>query len=52
MKIVNTRLRNKVGENFLVDSIVIYIERQIAKTNIANEIIDDFKVLKERRALL
>ncbi|CAO2827456.1 unnamed protein product [Amaranthus hypochondriacus] len=45
-------LRNKMSGDFLADSLVIYIERQIANTYTANEIIEDFKVLKERRALL
>ncbi|CAO2813828.1 unnamed protein product [Amaranthus hypochondriacus] len=52
MKIVKTRLCNKMSDDFLADSLVIYIERQIIKTYIVNEIIEDFKVLKERRALL
>ena len=52
MKIVKTRLRNKMSDDFLADSLVILIERQIAKTYIVNEIIEDFKELKERRALL
>ena len=41
-----------MSDDFLADSLVIYIERQIAKTYTVNEIIEDFKVLKERRALL
>ena len=42
MKIVKTRLRNKMSDDFVADSLVIYIERQIAKTYTVIEIIDDF----------
>ena len=52
MRIVKTRLRNKMSDDFLTDSLVIYIERQILKIYTINEIIDEFKVLKEHRALL
>ena len=48
MKIVKTRLRNRMGNNFLIDSLVIYIKRQIAKTySVNNEIIDNVKVPKK-----
>ncbi|XP_021849310.1 uncharacterized protein [Spinacia oleracea] len=52
MKIMKTRLRNKMEDEFLADSLVIYIERKLAKTYSIKSIIDDFKLLKERRALL
>ena len=51
MKIVKTRLHNKMDNDFLVNNLVIYIQRQIAKTYSVNEIINNFKVLKDRRAL-
>ena len=47
MKIVKTRLLNRMVNNFLIDSLVIYIKRQIAKTySVNNEIIDNVKVPK------
>ena len=52
MKIVKTKLRYEIDDDFLTDSLVIYIERHILKIYTINEIIDEFKVLKEHRALL
>ncbi|XP_021768819.1 uncharacterized protein LOC110733079 [Chenopodium quinoa] len=52
MKIMKTRLRNKMEDEFLADSLVISIERKISKSFSTKSIIDDFKLLKERRALL
>ncbi|XP_074304399.1 uncharacterized protein LOC141639109 [Silene latifolia] len=51
MKIMKTRLRNKMEDKFLVDSLVIYIEREISKSFSIESIIDDFKSLKDRRVL-
>ena len=45
MKIVNKGLRNKMGDDILADSLVIYIQRQIAKTYSINEIIDNLNVI-------
>ncbi|XP_010667227.2 uncharacterized protein LOC104884300 [Beta vulgaris subsp. vulgaris] len=52
MKIMKTRLRNKMEDEFLADSLVIYIEREISKSYSTKSIIDDLKILKDRRALL
>ena len=52
MKIMKTRLRNKMEDEFLANSLVIYIEREIAESFSSDLIIDDFKSLKERRAAL
>ncbi|XP_074314531.1 uncharacterized protein LOC141649749 [Silene latifolia] len=51
MKIMKTRLRNKMEDKFLADSPVIYIEREISKSFSLETIIDDFKSIKNRRVL-
>ncbi|XP_025682376.1 uncharacterized protein [Arachis hypogaea] len=52
MKIIKTRLRNKMEDDFLADSLVIYIEKEIAEKFSSNSIIEDFKSLKIRRVPL
>ncbi|XP_073219458.1 uncharacterized protein [Cicer arietinum] len=52
MKIIKSRLRNKMEDDFLADTMTIYIEREIAASITSESIIDDFKLIKERRALL
>ncbi|XP_071708265.1 uncharacterized protein [Rutidosis leptorrhynchoides] len=52
MKIFKTRLRNKMSDEFLADSLVVYIEREIAEKFNSESVIDDFKMLKGRRANL
>ncbi|KAH1081810.1 hypothetical protein J1N35_021571 [Gossypium stocksii] len=49
MKIVKTRLRNKMEDDFLRSSLVVYIEKEIAEKFDVNEIIDDFSKVKDRR---
>ena len=49
MKVVKTNLRNKVENDFLTDSLMLYIENDIASTFSLDSIIDDFEDLKERR---
>ncbi|KAK9741078.1 hypothetical protein RND81_03G079700 [Saponaria officinalis] len=51
MTIMKTRLRNKMDDEFLADSLVIYIEREISKSFSLESIIDDFKSVKDRRAI-
>jgi ribosomal protein L31E len=41
MKIINTKLRNKMKGQFLADSITVYIEREINVSISSNSIIDD-----------
>ena len=48
MTIVKTRHRNKMDDDFLAHSLVIYISRTNKKTYSVNEIIDNFKMLKKR----
>jgi len=49
MKIVKTRLRNKMEDEFLADNLVVYIEKEIAETFSSDSILDGFVDLKERR---
>jgi hypothetical protein len=42
MKLVKTRLRNKMRDNFLRDCLVIYIEKEIAIKFTTDALIDDF----------
>ena len=42
MKLVKTRLRNKIENGFLRDCLVIYIEKEIAIGITTNTIIDEF----------
>ena len=51
MKIVKTRLRNKLEDDFLSDSLLVYIEKEIAKEFSTEAIIEDFRDMKERRVL-
>ena len=53
MKIVKTNLQNKMENDFLTNSLMLYIENDIASTFsldsiIDDSIIDDFEDLKER----
>ena len=49
MKVVKTNLRNKMENDFLTDSLMLYIEKDIASTFSLDSIVDDFEDLKERR---
>ena len=49
MKLVKTRLRNKMEEEYLTDSVVVHIEKEILETFDSDSIIDDFKALKKRK---
>ncbi|KAG2667007.1 hypothetical protein I3760_15G092100 [Carya illinoinensis] len=49
MKIVKTRLCNKIEDEFLANNLVVYIEREIVKNFDLNLILDDFVCLKERK---
>jgi hypothetical protein len=49
MKLVKTRLRNKMGDDFLRDCLVIYIEKEIAIKFTTETIIDDFDEMSQRR---
>ena len=48
MKLVKIRFRNKIEDEFLANSLIIHIEKDIVKNFDYDSIIDDFKSLKER----
>ena len=52
MKIVKNRLRNKMDDDFIADSLVLYIEKDIAKLFSLDSILDDFNNVRERRVQL
>ncbi|GJZ54783.1 zinc finger MYM-type protein 1-like protein [Tanacetum coccineum] len=52
MKIVKTRLRNKMDDDFISDSLVLYIEKDIAKDFSLDSLLDDFNDADERRVQL
>lgn len=52
MKIFKNRLRNKMSDDNLANSMVIYIEKEIADKFDSESIIEEFKGLKGRRAYL
>ena len=49
MKVVKTNLRNKIENDFLTDSLMLYIEKDIVSTFSLDSIVNDFEYLKERR---
>ena len=50
MKIVKTWLRRKIEDEFLANSLIAYIKKDIAKLFYDDSIIDTFDLKKERRA--
>jgi hAT family C-terminal dimerisation region len=52
MKIVKTRLRNRMEDDFLADNLVVYIEKEIAENFTIEGIIEEFNSLKNRRTNL
>ena len=49
MKIVKTKLRNKMKNDYLGSYMITYIEKEIAQTFDDDAIIDEFCDMKERR---
>jgi hypothetical protein len=49
MNIVKTRLRNKIEDEFLTNSLMLYIEREIVTTFSTDSIINDFHDMKKRK---
>jgi hypothetical protein len=49
MKIVKTRLHNKMDDEFLADNLVVYIEREISESFNSDLILDDYVSLRERK---
>ncbi|XP_062112624.1 uncharacterized protein LOC133823788 [Humulus lupulus] len=52
MKIIKTKLRNKMEDNFLSDFLTVCIEKEIAVKFSSDSIIDDFVSMKNRRVQL
>jgi hAT family C-terminal dimerisation region len=52
MKLIKTRLRNRMGDGFLRDYMVVYIEKEIAEKFTSDEIINMYDLLGSRRAKL
>jgi hypothetical protein len=52
MKHVKTVLRNKMKEEFLADSMIIYIERELVEDIDSDSIIDEFYSTKHRMVQL
>ncbi|XP_027148735.1 uncharacterized protein LOC113749245 [Coffea eugenioides] len=50
MKIIKTCLHSRMEEDFFANSMIMYIEKEIAKTFDINSIIDDFDKIKSHRA--
>ena len=48
MKIVKTRLYNRVEDDFLANYLIVYIEKEIAERFTIDMIIDNFYFIKER----
>ena len=49
LKIIKTRLRNKMEDEFLANSLLVHIEGEIARGYSYEDIISDFQDLKKRR---
>ena len=49
MNVIKTDLRNKMEDEFLSNTMMLFIERDIAATISMDSIIDDFEDLKRRR---
>jgi len=47
MKIVKTRLRNRMKDDFLANYLIVYIEKEIVERFTIDMIIDDFYSMKE-----
>jgi len=52
MKIVKTRLRNRMEDDFLANYLIVYIVKEIVKRFTIDMINDDFYSMKEQRTQL
>ena len=48
MKIIVTSPRNKLEDDFLTNYLIVYIEKEIAKTFLVDMIIDNYSEIKAR----
>ena len=49
MKLLKTRLRNRMEDEFLVDNMIVYIEKKIAGNFTIEMIMDEIYSMKNRR---
>jgi hypothetical protein len=49
LKIIKTRLRNKMEDDFLANNMLVHIEAEVMEDYNYEDIIDDFNDLKKRR---
>ena len=52
MKIVKTKLCNRMEDDFFANYLIVYIEKEIAERFTIDMIIDDFYFMKEQRVQL
>ena len=46
MKIIKTKLCNKMEDEFLADNLIVYIEKEIVETFDLDYVLDDFALWK------
>ena len=49
MKLLKTRLRNRMEDEFLADNMIVYIKKEIAGNFTIEMIMDEFYSMKNRR---
>ena len=49
MKLLKTRLRNRMEDELLADNMIVYIEKEIARNFTIEMIMDEFYSMKNRR---
>ena len=49
MKLLKTRLRNRMADEFLADNMIVYREKEIAGNFTIEMIMDEFYSMKNRR---
>ena len=49
MKLLKTRFRNRMEDEFLVDNMIVYIEKEIAGNFTIEMMMDEFYSMKNRR---
>ena len=49
MKLLKTKLRNRMEDEFLADNMIVYIEKEIAGNFTIEMIMDEFYSMKNRR---
>jgi hypothetical protein len=52
MKLVKTRLRSRMEDEFLRNCLITYIEKEIAIQFVTDKLIDDFDAIQTRRVAL